>query len=64
MVEGTEALCGRFTDYSLKHVRVLHEACKRGIPVDHTLGVVRKVCQSTIVGGDIEAGEAIMTAKM
>jgi len=44
MVEGTEELCGRFTDYSLKYVRVIHESCKRGIPTDLALGVVKRVC--------------------
>lgn len=44
VVEGTEELCGRFTEYSLKYVKVLHEACKRGVLVEDTLAVVAKAC--------------------
>jgi hypothetical protein len=44
VVEGTEELCGRFTDYSLKYVSFLHGACSRGVDASDVLDVVKRVC--------------------
>lgn len=43
-VEGVEAACGRFSDYSLKYVRNLAEMCKSGRSVNEISSAASRVC--------------------
>lgn len=45
-VQGVENTCGSFTDYSLKHVHVLHNACSRGIASETIVNVAEHLCST------------------
>lgn len=43
-VEGVENKCGKFTDYSLKHVNVLHNACVAGLSSNTIVEAAGRLC--------------------
>lgn len=45
-IEGVENTCGKFTDYSLKHVQVLHGACVAGVSSNTIVEVADRFCSA------------------